>query len=257
MKINENAKEELQIDLPKIETDNRFRYYDKKLKKEMPAYWIDETPLKNSNHAYAFLGIPGSGKTSMMVSLLTSMKKNCRVYCGCFDTIILNINKNSLSSIGGNPFKKIIEQDQVYEEFDLNFIEEVIKICEINREDDKHTVIIIDDIVTRLRSSKKVHDKFVDLLNIRRHYNLSIWVLAQDLMQLSPSIRNSMNCLFIWRPVNLKRLDLLRTEYLDFNHEDFEKFCDYVYQKNYDCLFVDLKIPVRYYRNFKLLSIEK
>lgn len=257
MRINENQKKELELDLPVIETDNRFRYYDKKLKKQLVADWIDETPLPSSNHALAFLGIAGSGKTSMMISLLTSMKKKCRVYCGVFDTILLNINKNSLASIGGDPFKKIIDQDQVYEQFDLNFIEEVVQICESNRQNDKHTIVIIDDAVTRLRSSKKTHDAFVDLLNIRRHLNLSVWILAQDLVQLSPPLRNAMNCMFIFKPVNLKRLDLLRTEYLDFNHEDFEKFCNYVWQKNYDCLFVDLKIPVKYYRNFKLLSIEK
>ncbi len=258
MKITENHKTELELDLPKMNCDYHLKYYDKKTKSEKTAEWLQKTPLPyKSGFALAFVGTPGSGKTSLMTSIICSFKKSSRVYAGCFDKIYLNINPVSLSSIGGEPFKKQEKNGQIFPELNESFLEQFLEILESNREDEEDTLLIIDDFATRLATNRRLAQRLNDLLNVRRHYRLSILFLCQDLVQLPLNYRNSLNGIFLFKPVNLKRIECLRTEYLDFNHEDFRKFCDYVWNERYDTLYMNLELPVSYYKNFKKLEITK
>ena len=253
MKIIEKKKE-LEIDLPKINADQHFTYYNKKTKKYERADWLDRTPLMSSTFFYAIVGLAGSGKTSLMTSMITSKKESSKAYHGVFDNVYLNMPKESLKSIASKNFDTIPEE-QLYEEFDLNFIEKFTDIVKDHRKEDEDTILIIDDAVTRLKNNKAAMDKFIDFVNLRRHYRCSIIILVQDLIMLPLPIRNALNSLMIFEPVNLKRVELLRTEYLNMEINQFRDFTKYIWQRKGDFLMVRLSPrPCRYYKNFHLLE---
>lgn len=243
------GKKLLDIDLPKLNIDKRFTIYDKKTKRYIPADYIQKRGLPDHHFNLALCGSPGSGKTSTMVSLVTSNKPTSKVYRGCFDKIILCCDYTSLRSIKGDPFSDIPE-NQIFTQFDMNFINSFAELVTEFSGERMDTLLIIDDACMRLRSSKCLHDAYLNLLLTHRHLKFSTMTLVQDIMQLSLPLRNAMNGLILWKQINNKRQELIREEYLNMSIEDYRKFIEFVYQKPHDCLYIKLSRPPEFYKNF-------
>lgn len=254
MKIKSNQKSNYEVDLPNISADRQFTYYDKKLKKNVPASYIKEKGLMDSTFCYAICGLAGSGKTSLMTSLMTSKVAASKAYYGVFDRVYLNIPKESLSSLASKPFKSIPEE-QLFEEFDEKFIDDFTEIVKHNTENDLESCLIIDDCVTRLKGNFHAMNKFIDFLNLRRHFRCSMIILIQDPILMPLTVRNGLNGLFIFSQINFKRYELINNEYLNMSLENFRKFIDFVWQKHGDVLYIDLRRPLKFYKNFKEIEM--
>jgi hypothetical protein len=255
MKI-ETGTAQMIVDLPKLKADKYFTIFDKSTKSYKRATHIERTPFWTSHFALAICGSAGSGKTSTMTSVVCSEKEGSRVYCGCFDKIILNINPASLKSLKSKPFEEIPD-DQIYPEFNEQFLDQFGQMMESNAdaEEPKDYLLIIDDAVTRLRGSKRITDKFLDLLNTRRHLKFSVIMLCQDLIQMSLPMRNALNGMILFKQPNNKRQELIREEFLNLNHEDYRSLVDYVWQKKGDSLMIKMDGGnMSFYKNFMPLK---
>lgn len=250
MKIIEGRRN-LELDLPKMRVDNTFTVYESKKKCYVPATWIEKTGLPKTHHCMAYFGCCGSGKTSTMVSIVCSKKKDSRVYYGCYDHIYICAKYSSIRSIGSDPFKSIPE-DQFYPEFNVDFIDKMNELCESNSSEGEDTLIVIDDAVNRLKSSKIIQDKLSNLMLCHRHLKVPIHLLCQDICQAPLNIRSNLTGAFIFKQTNEKRVNLVREEYLSqFNPIEYKQVCDYLYRKKGDSLYVDFGPPFRYFRNFQ------
>jgi Cdc6-like AAA superfamily ATPase len=249
--------EKLTLDLPTMHTDKCLTVYDSKTKRNIDASWLKGGVLPSCHHSIALVGAPGSGKTSIMVSLVTSMKKNSRVYSGCYDHVIICANDTSIRSIADDPFKNI-PTDQRHPEFNdafLDYFEELVKTTSAN---DKDVLCIIDDACSRLRSNKRLHDRFLNLMLVRRHLKFSVMILCQDILQLSPAIRNALNGIVLFRQINNTRMNLIREEYLDMSVEKYREFIKFAFQNPHDFLYISFKTtPPTFYRNFKKIIINE
>ena len=244
MKIVEQ-KPTLDIDLPTITADDTFTVWNKETKKYEKANYIKETGLPSTSHILIYYGLTGQGKTSLMTSLTTSKKKGSKVYRGCFDKIYICASYTSMRSISQDPFKSI-SQDQYYEEFNEAFLRDVTRRVHENALEDMHSLIIIDDAVSRL---KRLADPLSNLLLTHRHLKTSIHILAQDIMQVPLSIRANLTGGFFFKQSNYKRIQLLREEYLSFlSPEEYKKFECYIWKKKGDCLYVNFRLPYRYHK---------
>jgi hypothetical protein len=253
MKFKEE-KNGLEIDLPKLNIDMRFTVWDSKQKKYVPADYISKFGLPDTHFNIALVAGMGGGKTSTMVSMVTSKKPESRVYYGCFDKIILCCDIISLRSIKGDPFKDI-RQDQIFPEFNLQFLKQFEQIVLETSSEGKDTLLIVDDAGMRLKSDKKLHDAYLQLLMVHRHLRFSTISLIQDIISgLSLPIRNLMSCLILWKQTNNKREELIREEYLNMSREDYRQFVNFVYRNPHDSLMIRLTRPPVFYRNFKKLS---
>lgn len=255
MKIIE-GKKQYNLDLPPIGADKIFTVYDKNTKTYRPAEHIKNTCFWSSHFALAICGSAGSGKTSTLCSLVCSMKPESRVYAQCFDKIILNIPPASLRTLKNKPFDEL-PNEQIFPEFNEEFIDNFTETMKENAdaEEPKDHLLIIDDAVTRLRGNKRVSDKFIDLLNTRRHLKFSVILLCQDIIQLTLPMRNSLNGLIVFRQPNMKRLDLINEEYLSLSTQDYKNLIDYVWRKKGDSLMVRMDSGIlSFYRNFTPLE---
>jgi ABC-type dipeptide/oligopeptide/nickel transport system ATPase component len=252
----EEEKSTLQLDLPVMNTDRCLQAWDSKKRKYIDAAWLKQGVLPSCNHAIAIVGPPGSGKSSVMISLITSQKKHSRVYSGCFDKVIICANETSIRSIQNDPFKSI-PSDQIHDEFNsefLDYFEDLVKTTSGKGED---VMCIIDDACSRLRSNKKLHDQFLNLLLVRRHLRFSVQLLCQDILQLSPAIRNALNGIILFRQINSTRMELIREEYLSMNVDNYRAFIKFVYQEPHDFLYICFKSnPPEFYRNFKKIKMK-
>ena len=244
MKIVE-SQPNLDIDLPNITADSTFTVWNKDTKSYEKANYIKDTGLPSTSHILIYYGLTGQGKTSLLCSLITSKKKGSKVYRGVFDKIYICASYTSMRSIAGDPFKSIPE-DQYYETFNEGFLRDVTQRVHENALEDMHSLIIIDDAVSRL---KRLADPLSNLLLTHRHLKTSVHILAQDVMQVPLSIRANLTGGFFFKQSNYKRIQLLREEYLSFlSPEEYKKFECYIWKKKGDCLYVNFRLPYRYHR---------
>ena len=84
-----------------------------------------EHPLTDLLNVYGFLcviGRPGSGKTSMTISLITQKKP--KIYRKTHHHVIILMPQNSIHSLKTNPFK-VLPDDNIYHELDNNSIDSI------------------------------------------------------------------------------------------------------------------------------------
>ena len=254
MKIVEK-KSDFKIELSKLSADQKLRYYDNRKKDEVVADWIDKTPFWNKNHVLVYSGACGSGKTTTCLSLISSRRKNSRVYAGCFDMVIINAPISTLKSLENNPFEDL-DDEQIFNKFDEEFLDYILEKSEENSLNDKDTLTIIDDASNQLKSNRRVIDKLTNLVCKHRHLKLTIHLLVQDLIQLPLSIRENISGVICFKPINSKRMKLFHEEYLsDLSYKEFLELNEFLYKKKGDFLFIKFSLPREFYKNFDRIFI--
>ena len=207
-------------------------------------------PFPSKNFIAILIGTKGSGKTSLMTSLLTAQKKPCCVYRGKFEEVILNMPKASMSSIKGKPFKSL-PAGCCYEDFNYELLQDIQDKAEETMEDDGNTIAVIDDASSKLKTNKMLIDKLTHLVHTHRHINLSLLLLVQDMISVPLGVRKNVDIVIYFRPVNEKSNEVFRDEYLGgFSKDLVNALMKFVFRKKGDFLMVKCSvIPFEYYRN--------
>jgi len=245
MKIVE-GQSNLDIDLPHVTADSTFEVWNKETKRYEKANYIKDTGLPSSSHVLIYYGTCGSGKTSLLTSLITSKKKGSKVYRGVWDKIYICASYTSMRSISSDPFKSVPES-QYYDEFNEAFLRDVTQKVHENALEDLYSCIIIDDACSRL---KRLADPLSNLLLTHRHLKTSVHILAQDVCQVPLSIRSNLTGGFFFKQSNAKRVQLLREEYLSFlSLDEYKKAECYIWKKKGDTLYIKFGgLPFKYHR---------
>ena len=177
----------------KLKIVNTANNLDKEIAPELP----DPLP-KYSGFNFVVSGPSGSGKTTLLTSLMTARKKNGipQSYRRCFDKILIcsptlgqgkSQKKDPFADVNGN---------QKWKEFNNQTMDEMYEMLESNRDEDEHSVLILDDIGAQLRKSAGAEKKLVSLLQNRRHVFCSVFILVQKFRDLPTGIRNNICLLY-------------------------------------------------------------
>jgi DNA replication protein DnaC len=155
----------------KLKIINTANHLDKQLCDCLPE------PLPNySGFNWVISGASGSGKTTLMTSVMSARKKNGirQSYRKVFDRIIIcSPTLGQGKSAKNDPF------EQKFKEFNLQVMDEMYEMLEKNRDEEEHSVLILDDIGAQLRKSAGAEKKLVSLLQNRRHVFTSVFILVQ------------------------------------------------------------------------------
>ena len=252
MKINEKPCP-LQIVPPNIQCDSNLTYYDKKTKSLKEPDWLNDTPLWKNNHVLAFIGLRGSGKTSTALSMLCGKGKGL-CYKGLYDTVVICMPLVSINSLADKPFEKL-PKGQIHHEFNEEFLDYVIETCEENAVQNRDTYVLLDDASSKIRSSRKLLEKLEYIIMSSRHFRLTMHILIQDYIYLSPSILSNLSGIFLYRITQRNRAKQIRERFLSFlNDEQFQELEDLVFQKKGDFLFIKMSHPIEYYKKFNKIE---
>tara|TARA_R110001599_G_scaffold84852_1_gene228237 strand:+ start:2991 stop:3743 length:753 start_codon:yes stop_codon:yes gene_type:complete len=241
MTIKEVVNTKLEIKVPGMECD------------DLISTKIPE-PLDQKSFVYLIVGAKGSGKTSLMTSLVTGNKKPFKCYRGVFDEVILNMPKSSMNSIKGKPFKSL-PSGSCYDHFNLELLDDIFEKAEERSEDGEFTLAVIDDASSQLKSNKMLIDRLTMLVHRHRHLRLSLMILVQDLVSVPLSIRKNADAVIYFRPTNEKSNTIFREEYLGgFSKDETNELMKFVFRRKGDFLLTKLNvIPFQYYRNLNKL----
>jgi hypothetical protein len=215
-------------------------------------------PLDKRSFIYIIVGAKGSGKTSLMTSLVTGKSKPFKVYRGKFDDVLINMPESSARSMAGNPFKSIPRANMIAD-FNEQLLETIYEKAEEHSSEDppEYTLAILDDASSKLKTNKSMIDGLTQLVHRHRHLRLSLMILVQDLVSVPLGIRKNADALFYFRPTNDKSNIIFREEFLaGFSKEETNKLMDWVFRRKGDFLMVKLnRLPFEYYRNFNRINI--
>ena len=211
-------------------------------------------PFLNKSFFYLICGSPGSGKSTLMFSLLTTKGKD-KIYYKVFKNILYVCPKNSRASVKDNPLEEL-EPDSQFDNLSMEVQNKIIdnkKMYDEHKDKNYNQLLIIDDCSAFLKDINNV--KMLNELSMnRRHLNLSIICLVQYLRLVPFSVRCQISCAIIFKPANNEDLDIIRKEFINMNKKDFMLLSDYVFKEKHDNLFIN-KENNSLYKNLQKIII--
>ena len=237
---------------------------NKPVKLNIPKFLCDDNsvgehlldhPLTSLLNVYGFLcviGRPGSGKTSMTISLIT--QKNPKIYKKTHHHSIVIMPQNSINSLQKNPFK-VLPEENIYHELDNDSIDSVYSKIDGYSKNDEKTLLFIDDMTADLKKSKFIIDTFKKLVYNRRHLKLNIIITAQSYVNLPLDIRKNIQNLIMFKPPK-KELELVFHELFESRKERFMDIMRMAYDEKHNFLFLNVPSQ-RMFKNWNELIIKE
>jgi DNA replication protein DnaC len=196
------------------------------------------------------IGKPGSGKTSIVISMLTSKKEN-RVFRKVFDHVILVMPTCSRESMKKNVFKHH-HVEKMFDELTLGSITNIYNQLLANSKNKETSLLILDDVGASLKDAT-IATILRKIIFNRRHLKVHIIMLLQNFLSLNKQIRALFSNIIIFKPS--------KTEFENLMIEMFEMHKDIaldlmkeIYTDPHDYLFLNVDSQ-RMYKNFDEIII--
>lgn len=188
------------------------------------------TKFLNQHSTTLFIGKPRSGKTSLLFSLIKGVLKKC------FHRIYVFQPSESRASMSNDLFGKL-PQDQVYDELNVENLQEVMDKIRIDASKDLNSLIIFDDQTAHLKK-KDTLQLFKELIFNRRHLHTSLYFCVQTYFSVPKDIRRLWTNLFIFKTSKDELINLW-SEQIEYENSILPKIRKLVYDKPYQYLFIN------------------
>lgn len=213
-------------DLKKVKFNCDCKLHDK----------LDEYELLanlNRSHFLAYIGRPGSGKTSMMTSFLKSKS----AFRGVYENIYIIIPPTSRQSIENSFFEKNLPDENLYDELSIENLEEIQDRIEANSQAGERTLLIMDDVQKDLKNND-IRKLVLHLNNNKRHLKLSMWLLAQNFTKMEKQLRMNLTDLIVFK-VGKVELQNIFDELVEMDQPTFKKIQKYLFKEPYDFMYLN------------------
>jgi hypothetical protein len=158
-------------------------------------------PLTCTPFFLAITGSVRSGKTSMLVNLLTSP----HVYKNGFHAVYAIIPTHSVASLKKNIFDK---HPRMHDKLNLVTLDRIYEQVMRDGEEKLNNLLIMDDVTTSLKNLD-VQMLLKKLIYNRRHYRVSIICLVQSYNAMPLAIRKTISHLACYKPRNKKEMSAI------------------------------------------------
>jgi Cdc6-like AAA superfamily ATPase len=242
----------------KLSIINTANNLDKMLAQDLPE------PLPNySGFNFVISGASGSGKTTLMTSIMSARKKKGirQSYRKVFDKILICSPTLGQGKSAKNDVFSDVRGEQKWKTFNNETMNEILETLESARDDDEHSVLILDDIGAQLRKSAGAEKQLVSLLQNRRHMFCSVFILVQKFRDLPMGIRNNMSHFVSFRPKNQLEMEAICSETMPFCKKNWQQIMDYVFNNSdrFSFLMIDMSLKhtnkFRYFNKFNEMTI--
>ena len=194
--------------------------------------------LKNFNGYYfsGFIGRPGSGKTSLLVSMLTGRKKD-KVFRKVFNNVVLVMPTTSRNSMKKNIFKAHVPE-RMFDELDYKTINTIHKQLLHSSEENESTLLILDDVGAMLKRPE-IQETFRKIIYNRRHLKCAIIILLQSYMSIPKEIRKLFNNVVCFKPPKTEFINLFE-ELFETKKELAQEIMSFTYKDPHDWLLLNV-----------------
>ena len=200
-----------------------------------------QEPLVNIAHSAMIIGVPNSGKSNLLNSLLLTKGQ----YSRAFDEIYLVCPPDSRDCFGENSALELVKDERTYDDLSPEVMEEIYKKVKANKEvgdeegEPRYSCLILDDVMADLKNKHTIYWLKKLLANIR-HLHCVCFISVQLYMETPKPIRNLVRCVFQFKPHNLKEQERIHLEILPMlSVKELDTFISYCYDEPYQFCMVD------------------
>src|ERR1700722_9371396 len=194
---------------------------------------FDLTRLMNKHNFTLFLGRPGSGKSSLAISLLQTPTMFKKVY----HNIILFCPANSRASVKNDFWNRNLPEEQIYDDLTLDTLKSAYALVEENAKEGYKTLVIMDDVQTALKDVE-IQKLLLHMVNNRRHGYLSIWLLCQSYFTIPRMVRNALTNLFIFKVSKNDMAEIFK-EQIETDYDKSNNVLANSFKNSHDFIFID------------------
>ena len=195
------------------------------------------------------VGRMGSGKTSLLTSLVK------KVFKKCFETIYVFMPSNSRASIENDIYGKHLPEDQLFDTLTLENLTEVYSSIQENASEGYNSLIIIDDFQVALKDPEilKVLQKIITKM---RHLRTTIFLLQQNFQALAKPLRELASNLIIFN-LGKSQLEKVFDEVIQLHKDKYQEIIDISFKDPHDWILINLHKSRSIYRNFDKLIVNE
>jgi KaiC/GvpD/RAD55 family RecA-like ATPase len=183
----------------------------------------------------AILGKPASGKTSMLISMLSQKGKE-KIYNKVFDFVYVFMPTQSRNSLKKNIFENHSE-DRLFDELTLENLQKIYDAIEENSLKKKTSLVIYDDVTSSLKSND-IQFLLKKMSYNRRHLKLVQIFLIQSWVAVPLTIRKLFSNLIVFKPAKLEWEKVVE-ETIEQEKDIALGLLD-LYKKPHDYLFINI-----------------
>ena len=225
-------------------TEIKEEYYEKPIVVNKFNFSCDDEdtsipePLPRGNFALLISGKPGSGKTNLLLNLIT---KKGKAFNRKFDKVY--IISPSLSTIAEDDPFELIPDEQKFSEVTLDNLSEILNQI---KDSGEKVLLILDDCIAELRGrgNAQVENLLQKIFFNRRHLcgaggSCSIIATSQTYTKIDPKLRKSCSHLLCFENRNKKEVKNIFEEMILIPEKEFHDVLKYIYDKKYNFMFID------------------
>lgn len=199
--------------------------------------------LPKTPFSFLLVGPPGSGKSHLLMQLLT----NKRLYGRKYEHVLWF--SPSLGTL-----KVPLPKKNLHDELDFKAMDDVLK--SVGK--DERALFVFDDMVVDIEKQLR---PFLKMIYNRRHLagrGLSVIITTQKLSKIPLALRAAMSSVFLWKTTNKKEIKSTWEEFINIAYKDFERLLQYVWDAphNFLMLRLDTAEASRYHKNLDPVRIE-
>ena len=203
-------------------------------------------PLPNTPFFMAIIGSAGSGKTSMMVNLLTSTQG----YKKAFHAVHVVMPSHSVASLKKNVFKN---HNRTHDELTYSVLDGILETVMEDAAEGYNSLLVLDDVTASLKNVEIQHLLRRIIYN-RRHYRLSIMILVQSYNAMPLAIRKTISHFVAYKPRNKKEFTNIFEELIFLDRDTGDALTRFVFDRPYAFLFADVNTN-KLYKNFDRILV--
>ena len=207
---------------------------------------IDDTiplPLpQKKNFFLGLIGKPGSGKTSLLMNLVT--KKN-KMLNRKFDKVFLF--SPSLATDKDGKFSTL-PKNQVFDELSVEILEDVLGRIKGTGDD---VLLILDDVVNDITKSTDLQRLLCKVIMNRRHLStdgetgtVGMILTTQVAVKIPAPIRKCITHLVLFNTSNKRELQTIYDEFVSIPRKKFIKVLQHCWKGKHDFIYINLEAEI-------------
>ena len=230
--------------------------------KDLP--YIPISPLPAKSFAMLICGAPGSGKTNLLMALLTShsTKKKFKptYYFKFFDKI--EFISASIATLPDN-FLKQLPDEQKHNKFSDDLLIDIVNQMADGEND--NNLLVLDDVIRDITRSKNLSKIYLNRRHLTHnkeeegHGGMSIITTSQKFSLLPLEFRNAMSDVIVFKSSNSSEINRIVDELLyDLDKDQQKELLEMAWKDPYSFLYIKVNKPLKdkYYIKFDKVNFD-
>jgi len=208
--------------------------------------------LMNKSNLTLFIGPPCSGKTSLLISLISQTKP--KLFRKCYDKVILVMPENSRASLKKNVFQNL--KGGTYSDLNETNIDDIYNKIVENAGNEENTLLILDDQSASLKKSMYIQNELAKLCYNRRHLRLSMYFTLQSYITLPLNVRKCVSNIFCFK-TSKKEIEVLFNELFEYPKDIVLQIMNICYNKPHNWIMLNTESQSIYTNDFKQIIVSE